>query len=384
MENIEEHIGNRPRLTGLDIFRGLAVAGMIIVNTPGSWDYVWWPLDHAEWHGFTPTDLVFPAFLFAVGVALGLSFPKRIDPAIWLRIARRTLALIAIGWAFQFLVHPDIANFRVFGVLERIGLCYALASTLAIATATRDTANRSHLSAPAILGAAIAALLLYWALMMLVPVPGFGAGQLSPEGNLAGYVDRALVTTAHMWRGGTDAAGNIVYDPEGLLSTLPALANVLFGMLAAMLWKAAPERSVARIALAGIALVLIGLALSQVFPLNKKLWTSSFALFTSGLSAMLLALAMVATASPAVRKALFPLHMLGMNAILGYILSLLLGIAGFKLFVGKDTLQGWCFAHLLKVISDPYLASFLYAVIILLIIITALLPLHRRGIHLRL
>jgi len=375
---------SKPRLAGLDIFRGLAVAGMIIVNTPGSWDYVWWPLDHAEWHGFTPTDLVFPAFLFAVGVALGLSFPKRIDGTIWLRIARRTLALIAIGWAFQFLVRPDIANFRVFGVLERIGICYALAATLAILTARRDTANHSHLNATAILGTAIAALLLYWGLLTLVPVPGFGPGELSPEGNLAGYVDRALVTTAHMWRGGTDAAGNIVYDPEGLLSTIPALANVLFGMLAAMLWKAAPERSTARIALAGLALTLLGLALGQVFPLNKKLWTSSFALFTSGLSGLLLALAMVATRSPTIRKALFPLHMLGMNAILGYVLSLLLGIAGFKLVIGSDTLQGWCFAHLRQVIADPYLASFTYAAIILLIIITALLPLHRRGIHLRL
>ena len=373
-----------PRLAGLDVFRGLAVAGMIIVNTPGSWDYVWWPLDHAEWHGFTPTDLVFPAFLFAVGVALGLSFPKRIDGSVWLRIARRTLALIGIGWAFQFLVHPDIANFRVFGVLERIGLCYALAAALAILTARRDAEARSHLRWPVILGSAVGVLLLYWALMLLVPVPGFGAGNLSPEGNLAGYVDRALVTTAHMWRGGTDAAGNVVFDPEGLLSTIPALANVLFGMLAAILWKAAPERSTLRIALAGVALVLIGLALSHVFPLNKKLWTSSFALLTSGLSAMFLALAMVATRSAVLRTALFPLHILGMNAILGYILSLLLGIAGFKLFVGKETLQGWCFAHLQAVVPDPYLASFLYAAIILLIIIAALLPLHRRGIHLRL
>lgn len=372
------------RLAGLDVFRGLAVAGMIIVNTPGSWDYVWWPLDHAEWHGFTPTDLVFPAFLFAVGVALGLSFPKRIDGSVWRRIARRTLALIAIGWAFQFLAHPSIAEFRLFGVLERIALCYALAAALAIATARRDAEGRSQLSAPALLGSAVAILLFYWALMLLVPVPGFGAGDLSPEGNLAGYVDRALVTTAHMWRGGTDAAGNVVYDPEGLLSTFPALANVLFGMLAAMLWKAAPERSVLRIALAGAALTLIGLAFSHAFPLNKKLWTSSFALFTSGLSALLLALAMIATRSPALRRLLFPLHMLGMNAILGYVLSLVIGIAGYKLFVGGDTLQGWCFTQLRTVLPDPYLASFAYAVIILLIIIAALLPLHRRAIHLRL
>lgn len=372
------------RLAGLDVFRGLAVAGMILVNTPGSWNYVWWPLDHAEWHGFTPTDLVFPAFLFAVGVALGLPFPRRIDAAIWRRIARRTLALVAIGWAFQFLVHPDLSHFRLLGVLPRIGLCYALAATLAILTARCDNANRSHLNAPAILATAIGALLLYWALMTLVPVPGHGAGQLSPEGNLAGYVDRALLTPAHMWSGGTDAAGNVVYDPEGLLSTLPALANLLFGMLAAMLWKAAPDRATARIALAGAALALLGIALHPVFPFNKKLWTSSFALFTSGLSALLLALATIAAQSPALRKPLYPLQVLGMNAILGYVLSLLLGIAGFKLFVGQETLQGWCFARIRQIVPDPYLASFLYAAILLLLIIIALLPLHRRGIHLRL
>jgi predicted acyltransferase len=362
----------------------MAVAGMIIVNTPGSWDYVWWPLDHAEWHGFTPTDLVFPAFLFAVGVALGLSFPRKIDGTVWRRIARRTLSLIAIGWAFQFLVHPNLAHFRVFGVLERIGLCYALAATLTIVTAKRDAEGRSHLYATVLLNIALAALLFYWAVMLLVPVPGIGAGQWTPEGNLAGYVDRLLVTPAHMWSGGTDAAGNIVYDPEGLLSTIPALANVLFGTIAAALWRRWPERSLLYFLLGGLLLTLVGLALHPFFPLNKKLWTSSFALFTSGLSGMLLALTMLATRSAALRKALSPLHMLGMNAILGYVLSLLIGIAGFKLSVGGDTLQGWCFAQLQHVIPNPWLASFAYAAIALLIVLAALLPLHRRGIHLRL
>ena len=111
----------RPRLAGLDLFRGLAVAGMIVVNTPGSWDYLWWPLGHAEWHGFTPTDLVFPAFLFAVGVALALSFPRRIDRSGWIRIARRSLLLIGIGLAYHALSGADLATLRLPGVLQRIG-----------------------------------------------------------------------------------------------------------------------------------------------------------------------------------------------------------------------------------------------------------------------
>ena len=230
-----------PRLAALDSFRGLTVAGMIIVNTPGSWSHVWWPLDHAEWHGFTPTDLVFPAFLCAAGVALGLSFPRMIDRSVWAKVFRRALLLILLGWAWQMLARPTIADFRVYGVLPRIGLCYGLAATIAILTARRDEEGRAHLSVTAILGAAIGALILYWALIMFVPVPGFGPGQLTPEGNLAGYIDRITVTTAHMWHGGTDSAGHVVYDPEGLLSTLPSLANVLLGMLAAIAWKRSPE-----------------------------------------------------------------------------------------------------------------------------------------------
>lgn len=230
-----------PRLEGLDLFRGAAVAGMIVVNTPGSSDHVWWLLDHAAWNGFTPTDLVFPAFLFAVGVALALSFPRRIDAALWRRIARRVAALIALGWAWQMLARPGIATFRVFGVLPRIGLAYGLVAAFAILTARRDAQGRARLRAAAIAGAAVALLAVYAALMLRVPVPGHGAGQLTPDGNLAGYVDRLIVGPAHLWRFGTDAAGKVVYDPEGLLSTVPALANVLFGMLAALAWRHAPQ-----------------------------------------------------------------------------------------------------------------------------------------------
>lgn len=373
----------RPRLAGLDIFRGLAVAGMILVNTPGSWSHLWWPLDHAAWHGWTPTDLVFPAFLFAVGVALALSFPRKIDGATWRRIARRTVLLIAIGWGLQLLARPELATFRFPGVLQRIGLCYALAAILAILTASRQPDGRRALDPAAILAVTLGALLLYWALLAFVPVPGYGAGQLSPEGNLAGFLDRAVFTTAHIWRGGTDAAGNVVYDPEGLLSTLPALANLLFGMLAAITWQRAPDRAALRIALAGAALVVIGLLLHPVLPINKKLWTSSFAIFTSGSSALLLALCMTATRN-GIPRLLAPLHMLGMNAILGYILSELIGIAGFRLFIGDRSVQDWSFAQLGNLIPDPYAASFAYALIALALVLAALVPFHRRGVHLRL
>lgn len=372
------------RLAGLDIFRGAAVAGMIVVNTPGSGQYVWWPLDHAAWNGFTPTDLVFPAFLFAVGVALALAFPRKIDATMWRRVARRVLLLIALGWAWQMLARPGIATFRVYGVLPRIGLAYGLVAAFAMLTARRGEDGRSRLNLPVIVGAAILVLVGYWALMVLVPVPGYGAGNLSPEGNLAGYVDRMTVGTAHMWRFGTDAAGNVVYDPEGLLSTLPSLANLLFGMLATLLWQRSPERATAWIALGGLALTVAGLLIAPAFPINKRLWTSSYALFSSGLSAMLFALSIVAGRRAALERVLAPFHLLGMNAILGYMVSLLLGLAGLRLMIGNATLGARVFAAVESVIPNPYLASAACALAVLALVIAMLIPLHRRGIHLRL
>jgi predicted acyltransferase len=379
-----QHQPARPRLEGLDLFRGLAVAGMILVNTPGSWAHLWGPLGHAEWHGFTPTDLVFPAFLFAVGVALALSFPRSIDGTVWMRIARRTLLLIGIGWGFQLVADPDLATFRIPGVLQRIALCYALAASLAILTARKDEAGRSHLQPIALLGAALVLLAGYWALLGLVRAQGYAAGDLSPSGNLTGYIDRMVFTTAHMWSGGTDAAGNVVYDPEGLLSTFPALANTLFGMLAALLWRRAPRQATRLLVLFGAILLALGMAIAPAFPLNKKLWTSSFALFTSGLSTLILALCMIAARYPLANQALAPFYVFGKNAILGYMLSLAIGIAGYRVPIGGVPFQQWAFERLAGTLGDPYLASFTYAVLAVLLVLALLIPLHRRGIHLRL
>ena len=367
----------RPRLAALDSFRGLTVAGMIIVNTAGSDQYIWWPLDHAAWHGFTPTDFVFPAFLCAMGVALGLSFPREVDAKLWRRVAWRVFALIAIGFAWRLLVQGslgqwDFGNFRLLGVFQRLGLCFGLAASFAILTARRAPDGKKCLNPAAILIAITVLVLGYWAVM------AFG-GDYTPEGNLAGQVDRLVLGTNHMWRAGTDAAGNVVYDPEGLLSTLPATANVLFGLLAALAWQRWRDRSTLWIALAGVALTLLGLALAPYFPLNKRIWTSSFVLLTTGLSALLFAFCIVASSSAAVRRLLLPFDMFGMNAILAYLVSLLIGLGGMRLGY-----QAGVFNAIDGVIHAPYVSSFLYALAVLLITLALLVPLHRRGIHLRL
>jgi predicted acyltransferase len=345
---------------------------MIVVNTPGSWDTIYGPLAHAAWHGFTPTDLVFPAFLCAMGMALGLSFPREVNGQLWRRVAWRVFALIAIGLAWRLLVQGSFDNFRLLGVLQRLGLCFGLAASFAILTARRGPEGKKRLNPAAILIAIIVLVLGYWAVMAL-------GGDYTPEGNLAGWVDRFVLGTSHMWRAGTDAAGNVVYDPEGLLSTLPATANVLFGLLAALAWQRARDRSILWIALAGVALTLLGLALAPWFPLNKRLWTSSFVLLTTGLSALLFAGCVVAAKSAAVRRLFVPFDMFGMNAILAYLVSLLIGLGGMRLGY-----QAGSFAAIDGVLHAPYLSSFLYALAVLLLTLALLIPLHRRGLHLRL
>ncbi len=369
--------GAASRLVGLDVFRGLAVAGMILVNNPGSGDHIWWPLDHAPWHGFTPTDLVFPAFLCAVGFALGLSWPRRIDPggrrALWARLARRSLSLYALGAALALLARPDLAHLRVFGVLQRIAFCYALAAGFALATARPTPDGRHRLSITVVMTSAVAILAIWWVLLALVPVPGFGAGQLTPEGNLAGYVDRTLFTTDHIWRFGRDAAGNIVYDPEGLLSTLGALGNVLLGAAAAIWWRRAGK--VGRIAGVSVVLIGLGMALSPILPLNKRLWTSSFALLTSGLSGVVFVGATLIGES----RIVTPLRILGANALMAFCISLLIAIAG--LHTG---LPGEVFDRLDAVIGAPRVSSALYGLLVLAVTFALVVPLDRRGVHLRL
>src|SRR5919199_43588 len=179
------------RLTSLDVFRGLAIASMILVNNPGNWSYVYPPLLHAEWHGFTPTDLVFPSFLFIVGVAIAFSLSKytkgdRPTTKVYWRIVRRGMILFALGLLLNGFPTYNLGTIRIMGVLQRIGLSYLLA-----ALAVLNLRQRFLWILAAIL------LLGYWAVMSLVPVPGYGAGNLTPEGNLAAYIDRAILTINH-------------------------------------------------------------------------------------------------------------------------------------------------------------------------------------------
>src|SRR5262245_29460058 len=206
------------RLISLDVFRGLTIAGMVLVNNPGSWSNIYWPLEHAEWNGWTPTDLIFPFFLFIVGVAIPLAFGRRIERGdarrtLFIKVLYRSAIIFLLGEFLAGFPYFNFATIRIPGVLQRIAVCYLFAGLIYLTTRARTTAIIS-----------VALLIIYHFLMTRGHAPGHYVGDLSKEGSLASYIDRT-VFGAHVWRQA------VVYDPEGLLSTMGALATTLFGVL---------------------------------------------------------------------------------------------------------------------------------------------------------
>ncbi|HEY0021273.1 MAG TPA: heparan-alpha-glucosaminide N-acetyltransferase domain-containing protein [Longimicrobium sp.] len=311
---IEPAVPPRPeRLVSLDVFRGATVAAMLLVNNPGTWSAVYDPLEHAAWHGWTPTDLIFPFFLFIVGVSMAFSLLPRLEAGdapgrLFARAAKRSAILVLLGLlltAFPY-YNLDLAHLRLPGVLQRIGLAFLLASAVVLFTRHR-----------AQIGITAALLLGYWAAMMLVSVPGYGAGDLGKDGNLAAYVDRAVLGTDHLWKSAK------TWDPEGLLSTLPAVATVLLGVFAGR-WMRSPRSPADRLVglfLAGTAAVTLGWMWNEVFPINKALWTSSYVLLTAGLALHALAVCYWMVDVRGWRRWAGPFVWFGMNAIAAFFLS---------------------------------------------------------------
>src|ERR1043165_10256131 len=271
---------NPNRLISLDVFRGLTVAGMVLVNNPGTWSHIYWPLEHAEWNGWTPTDLIFPFFLFIVGVAIPLAFAKRIergDPrrALFIKVLIRSVIIFLLGECLAGFPYFHLSTMRIPGVLQRIAVCYFFAGLIYLLTKTRTLA---------IIAGAL--LIIYHFLMTRGHAPGTYAGDLSREGSLASYIDRT-VFGPHVWRQA------VVYDPEGILSTMGALATTLFGVLTGYLIRDKERTSIEKVTVmfvAGFACIIVGWSWNPWFPINKALWTSSYVFFTAGLALGFLAL----------------------------------------------------------------------------------------------
>lgn len=392
----------RERLLSLDIFRGLTVAGMLLVNDPGSWSSIFPPLEHAEWHGWTPTDLIFPFFLFIVGITTHLSLSARRargddEGAIVRQILRRGAIIYLLGFLmalFPFYQwgpiegNPDpsvldriihrLQHVRILGVLARIAIVYVIAALLTL---------RTNLKQQVIIVAVL--LFGYWFLMTVLPVPGEGTiGALllhEKSRNLAAYVDRLILGTNHIW------TGSVTYDPEGILSTIPAIGTAILGVIAGR-WIAMSTRPlIERIAglFAGGALVMVlGSMWNWVFPINKNLWTSSYVLFTAGMATVVLATVMWLVEHYNVRWWTKPFVIFGVNPIVAFVGSGVMARLIYTLwkvdYDGKSqSIQSVIHQVLFLSWLPPRLASLAFAVTFVLFWLGILTVMYRRNIILK-
>jgi predicted acyltransferase len=360
------------RLLSLDVFRGITIAGMVLVNNPGTWESIYWPLRHAEWHGWTPTDLVFPFFLFIVGVSIALALGNRAEQGgskrdLYLKILKRTLIIFAIGIFLNGFPYFSLPELRIPGVLQRIAVCYFFASIIFLNTRWRTQ-----------IAIAIGLLLIYWILLAFVPAPGFAAGDLTKEGSLASFVDR-VVLGKHVW------AQAKVYDPEGLLSTIPALVTALIGVLTGS-WLRTEKSRVEKAAgmfVAGAVLVAIGWGWNSFFPINKALWTSSYVLFTGGLALQFLAFCYWLIDIKGYRRWAKPFEIFGMNAIALYVGAGLMAELFGLIPVGGQPLGGWIFANLFASWMSPVNASLAFAISFVLVWLFFMWLLYRKKIFIK-
>lgn len=376
------------RVRSVDVFRGVTMAAMVIVNNPGDWNNVYPLLLHAPWHGWTPTDLVFPFFLFIVGVAITLSPTS--TGAIG-GVIRRAAVIFGLGLFLAGFPFFDLATWRIPGVLQRIAVCYVATVAVVRLTAPRG-ADTPFDSPPAFLaqgkriqmrrlaGAIAAIVSSYAALMLWMPVPGGGVGDLTPDGNLAAWLDRALMN-GHLWQPR--------WDPEGVLSTLPAVATTLMGAIAGQARQivTTPSAWRRRLAIGGVVCLALGGLWHLWLPINKSLWTSSYVLLTGGMAAISLALCSAWADDEPQRWRLRtsePFLALGRNAILLFVLSglaaRLMGIAMVDQ-ASRLSLKYWIYSTLFMPFASPRNASLLFAIANLLLLYALLAWLHRRRLY---
>ncbi|MES2828931.1 MAG: heparan-alpha-glucosaminide N-acetyltransferase domain-containing protein [Bacteroidota bacterium] len=307
-----------PRLLSLDFFRGATVAAMILVNNPGDWGNIYAPLEHAEWNGCTPTDLIFPSFLFIVGVSIAYSMgTKKTTPelhvATIVKALKRSLILFTLGLFLSLFpkvfIDPIDAfeHVRIPGVLQRIALVFFFSSVIFL-----------KFREMAIFKIIIILLATYWVLMTFVPVPGIGPANLEKETNLGAWIDRGLLTEAHLWK------SSKTWDPEGTLGTIPAIATGLFGVLVGIYLKRKDVETATRtvwLFCTGLAGIALGLLWDLQFPINKALWTSSFVLYAGGIATIILALCYWIIDVQQYNRFTKPFVVYGVNAITVFFLS---------------------------------------------------------------
>ena len=392
----------RERLLSLDVFRGITIAGMLVVNDPGTWSAIFPPLEHAEWHGWTPTDLIFPFFLFIVGITTHLSLSARRargddDRALIKQILRRGIIIYLLGFAMAMFPFyqwgtipslPDpsawdrivyrIEHVRILGVLPRIAIVYICAGLLTLKTNLRQ---QIIIIAGILLG--------YWFAMTLIPVPGeneIGALLLhTRDRNLAAWLDRLILTTNHTW------TGSVTFDPEGPFSTIPAIATAMLGVIAgrwiALKEKPLLERLSALFAVGSLAMV-VGLMWNWSFPINKNLWTSSYVVFTAGMACVTLATVSWIVDYANVKWWTKPFVVFGVNPIVAFVGSGVMARLVYTLwhvnYNGRSVpLQSAIYQTVFLTWLPPRVASLAFALAYTLVWYGILLVLYRRKIILK-
>ncbi len=368
------------RLLSLDVFRGITIAGMILVNSPGSWSYIYPPLDHAEWHGSTPTDWIFPFFLFIMGVAIPLALGRRIAEGadrkqLLLKILRRSLLIFLVAMFLAGFPKFNFATIRIPGVLTRIALVYLCCSLLFVYV--KNWRTQVWISVGLLLG--------YWALMTLVPVPDGNPPNLQPETNLGAWVDRAVFGTAHLWK------QSITWDPEGLLSTLPAIVTGMLGIFTGLWLKTdrSDYEKLTGIFAVGTILLTLGLIWNPLFPINKKLWTSSYVLYVGGLAMLFLGLIYWFVDVLGNKGWIKPFVVFGTNALFAFVLSGFLVRLSSLVRISTDdgksqSVFNWVYAHAFEpMFASPYNSSLAYAIAYVLLILGLTWILYWRKIFIK-
>ncbi len=367
------------RLVSLDVLRGITIAFMILVNNGKVYPYP--ALEHSVWNGWTPTDLVFPTFLFLVGITIVFSFESRLSKgssksSLLFHTFRRALILFLLGLVVNGFPYFPLGTLRIYGVLQRIAICFLIASVLYLL-------DRRPVSKVVIV---VVTLIGYWILMRWVPVPGFGLPcrdipLLDPNRNLAAYLDRHIFP-GRLYEG--------VRDPEGLLSTLPAMGTTLLGMLTGMWLRSqrSPSRKALGLLMAGVLGILLGLLWGHWFPINKKLWTSSYVLFAAGCSLVALAICYWAVDIKNWKNGwTYVWLVFGTNAITAYVFSELFATTLSKIHIhigaAKVSLSSYVFLKCFMEIPSHHLASLGYSIFFVVVCFVPTFLLYRKKIFLK-
>jgi predicted acyltransferase len=364
------------RLYSLDVFRGITVAAMILVNNPGSWDSVYPPLLHAHWHGCTPTDLIFPFFLFIVGVSIHFAYQPKLNEGLTnknvLKIIRRAVIIFLLGMMLALIPKFNFSTVRILGVLQRISVVFLFCSLIYFKT---NWLSQIRLVIILLVG--------YFILMTMVSVPDFGEANLEPETNLGAWLDRLLLN-GHLW------SQSKTWDPEGVLSTIPAIATGILGILTGQLFSkiSDPAEKVTWLFFTGAILIVSGLAWGMMFPINKALWTSSYVLYAGGIAMQFFAACYWLIDVQGIKKWATPFTYYGTNAIFVFVASGLLAkfLIRTKIQVEPEkeiSLWSYLYQNFYASWLSPMNASLAFAVTLILLFLVILWQMYTRKIFVK-